>query len=269
MPWWAVSVLFAFLPILAQAYVPPSLFIVKTLAGKRTGVRLVRIRSTVTAFDGEKATAIHFKQSCWFDSSARTLKCKASDDQGKDLYQLVRKQGGESPLLLSDLLLFDPDPASLTQALLSHGIPVKSEDELAKLQTEPERRAAEAVALVRFRRTPLWAMAGDSKASSQLLIEKETFLPARFLGDQRGTTVDLRFETYRFAKEYPFPRVISLVKEEGDLDQVLIREELTDITTGAEAALPKAAFVPGYTEDGNRADSSVRELIQRYYQSIR
>ncbi|MGZ3709259.1 MAG: hypothetical protein ACXWPM_11015 [Bdellovibrionota bacterium] len=250
----------------AWAYVPPSQFIIKTLIGKHAAVKGVKIHSTVSAMEGDRATEVRFKETTVYSPETGVLASWATDEADHKLYFFERKVGAFTPI---DELLFGNDLSAATRMLRARHIPIKTEEELLALPNEDERRAAEEETFMRWKATFAWIIGAPKSASNpQLWIEKDTFLPLRFIYDRPvdDSTREVQFEAFRFYHEFPFPRA-TLVLKGGS---ALLRDDLVDVAVNPEPAQMKVAREPtGYTDAGNAAPGPVRDLIREYYETIR
>ena len=253
----------------AYAHLPPSYFLVKSLSNKRQGVKGVRVKSVVNALVGNQQNGVRFRAITFFDPSSKTLRSYAYDEQGHELYGVERHYGSETNIPFTGALLFDSDADSLARGLVSKGIPIRLEDELLKLPDENARREVERVTLVRMKHVPVWKVAQDAGAKNEIIFEKDTFLPLQFVSEAYGSWVNVRFENYRYFREYPFPRSVSLIEGQGENEKIVLKDELQDLTSINPAVEFKKPMHLGFTDEGNRADGSLRDLIQSYYHSIR
>src|SRR5205085_821514 len=119
------------------------------------------------------------------------------DDTGRELYVAERRFAGKGEFPLASALLFETDALSLSRNLKEAGLPIKIEEELQTLTTEQDRRASEQVALGRMKKSPVWIFAPGSAPRTQLIMEKDTFLPLQFVSESMGAPSDVRFENYR------------------------------------------------------------------------
>jgi hypothetical protein len=156
----------------AYAYVPPSQFLIKTLAAKHAGIKSVRVKSVVTAFEDGKATPLHFREVTIFDARSGTLTGWATDDSGQKLYEIERKSGS---LTTTGVLLFDSQEAVIAKSLRELGVPVRTEADLAVMKDEDERRASEVESLGRLNGEAAWVIGGEK--SARIWLQKDTFLP--------------------------------------------------------------------------------------------
>jgi hypothetical protein len=251
----------------AFAYVPPSAFMVKTMTAKRMGYKGFRIRAVVTPADPAKAG--RFKELAVVDLVNQAVRSWAYDDMGKLLYAAERKLGqkGEGGAALSTSVLVSADPIVLSRDLVIAGIPVKTEEELALLKDENERLAAETNWLGRLKDNLAWVIAPQEKARVQpsLWILKDSFLPIRLVYPSQDVYYDVRFDNYRFYKEFPFPKTITVQKGE----EQLLKAEIGDVTVNPDMAEFRQKFFPGYSDAGNAADGATRDLLRLYYQVVR
>jgi hypothetical protein len=260
----------------AWAYIPASQFIVKSISSKRAGNKAFRVRTTVYEMEGQRTGSTSFKQVTIFDLNTRTMRSRAYDMNGKELYAMERRFQ-ESASVVGGMpvasLLLDPSVDSVSRVLRSAGIPVRVEAELADMKDEEERRASEVTSLGRLGSTVAWVIGPGKKDLGwpQLWIEKDTFQPLRMIERTDEGTMDIRFAEFRYFKEIPFPRVITVMgasREEGTQEPKL-REELADFIVNPEMGEMRSPLVQGYTDAGNSADGSVRDLIRLYYSSLR
>ncbi len=255
-----------------QAYIPPSEYIVKSMLQKKAGLKMIRTRGTVMALTAEGGlTGARFIEEALFDSASGVLRSTALDETGRELYSVERQLGqptaDREPRTLVSLLLFESRPGPLLNELRRWDIPVREEEELLKLPTEVERRAAEQTFFGR-QKLPSgllvsWVI-GD-RSSNQLWVQKDKFVPARLLL-RTGDAHDIQFDSYQITREVPMPRVMLVSKGK---EQVL-REEIQDITiNSAELIETKKTVANGFTEIGDSAESEIRDLIRRYYSVLR
>lgn len=257
----------------ALAYVPPSQFLVRNVAGKKAGTKGVRVRSIVTAYESDQPTTLRFKVTTLFDSEQNVVRSVAFDEISNAQLYVHERRGEARSTAAVVALLFDHRNDRLTQALVSQGIPIRTEAELMGLADEEARRNAELVYLDRLNRRVAWVVGPKKDAKAQLWIEKDTFLPmALWWKPQDGREVLM--DNYKTFGDFPFPRTVSLLERK----KILLRDDLVDVlvnpTTLAEykalVKTPKSAPITvGFTEAGKNASSSLRELIELYFEALR
>lgn len=260
----------------AWAYVPPSQFIVKSMTGKRAGYKGLRLRTTVYAMEGQRAGGTGFKQVTIFDAGSRVMRSRAYDQSGRELYAMERRLNEASPVVGGmpvAALLMDPSLESVSRILRGAGVPVRTEAELLEMKDEEERRASEVTSLVRLGSVVGWAIGPGKRdlAWPQLWVEKDTFHPLRMIERTDEGTVDVRFESFRYFREYAFPRTITVLRasrEEGAQEPKL-REELADLIVNPEMTELRSPLAQGFTDAGNSADGVIRDLIRLYYAALR
>lgn len=265
----------------ALAYVPPSSFLIKTIASRRAAPKGVRARTVVTGIEADQPTSAYFKVTTIVLASKRILRSFALDDSGQQLYVHERKLGDESgelsPGAVSAEILFDSDPERVTEVLRRAGVPVTrpvppapavSPTPGARPAATPtaETSQAETMFLSRWKKTVAWVIGPRRDFQSQLWIEKDTFLPVRWIWNGSDAH-ELQFESYRFTSEFPYPRATQYV--EGG--KVVFKEELTDVSVNPTADIKalQNPVTPGFTEAGNNAPGTVRDLIRRYFEVAR
>ena len=90
------------LPVSAQAYIPPSAYIVKNIAAKHSILKSgTRVKMDVISLNPDQAE-LRFKAVLAFDAGSRTLRAWAMDAADRKLYQLERKA---PDFTLADVLL--------------------------------------------------------------------------------------------------------------------------------------------------------------------
>jgi hypothetical protein len=253
----------------AFAYIPPSQYIVKNWTNKHSGMKALKLRTLVTGYSSEKPTQTRFNVVTLYSGDTRKLKSWATDDVDKVLYSAERDLASMSPL---SKLLFISDFREMTKSLRAIDVPIQTETELLKLRTEAERRDSEQESLARLNGSVSWVLGlVDSKQepdSAQLWFEKDSFLPIRFL--YRAATVgdlyDIRLENYKFTREFPYPRTVSLRKKGTG---TVLSEQMLDLALNADVHPVKKPLDTGFTELGQASTRELRNLIQNYYDIIR
>lgn len=249
----------------ARAYLPPSQFLVKTIANKRVAPKGVRAKTVVTSIEADQPTSTHFKVTTVAHADRGVLRSFVFDDAGQQLYAHERKMGASTGDLtlgeISTEVLFDSNTERLISVLRAAGIPV-----LREADAQAEQSPAETMFLARWKKTVAWVIGPRKDFKAQLWIEKDTFLPIRLVWDGSNPR-ELQFEGFRFTSEFPFPRAIAFVQD-GNLR---FREELTEVSVNPVADIKAFAqpITPGFTEAGNNAPDAVKELIRRYFEVLR
>ncbi|MCM2322240.1 MAG: hypothetical protein NDJ90_03155 [Oligoflexia bacterium] len=260
-------------PLAAHAYVPPSAFIIKSMAAKHSGVKGIRVRGLVSSFQGGESGGVagpRFHVSSVFIVEGGVVRSCASDEQGKVLFVAERKIGATLDVPSAvDALLFDSQFRRLATALKKQALPIRTEEELLAMKDEEERRASEVLSLGRWKKSQAWIIGGkDEHAESQLWVEKDTFLPLRLIVDLRASDGprEAQFDNFRFFNEFPYPRLITWVER----NQAILREELSDILANPpELKNFGKPLATGMTEAGEAASSEVRDLLRKYFETLR
>jgi hypothetical protein len=298
----------------AWGYVPPSQFVVRMMAKRHEGTKVIRIRSTVTELEDDKPGKNHFKQVTVFDPARGILKSRAYDDAGQELYAVERRYGPPAatvaaaptgsteappPVVLkpgeagppAGALLLSANADTVSQILLSVGIPVRTEAELLAMKDEAERRASEAMGLARWKGQVAWLVgpaqpaenpprkpeaapspSPDAPLQPQLWVVKDGFVPLRLVTAAEDGANEVRFESFRYVREFPFPRVITALRHPGGQvgkERAILREDVAEFSATGDLSELKAPVTLGYTDAGNSADSGVRELIRTFYALVR
>jgi hypothetical protein len=248
------------------AYVPPSQYIINALSKKHAGFKGFRIRTEVVAMEYNQPTEAKFKVIHTYNTEIQMLRSKAVNDAGQVLYILERPARQFSIL---NQLQFQSDGNVLAKALREKDIPVLLEEESLKLDTEEKKRGAEKSHIARIKNTPVWVIGSKDKDTPQLWIEKDTFLPLKAVFKQNGSWVEVQVEAYRYFREFPFPKSLSLYK---DGSGPLLKEDVLEVQVNPDVNEFKnnpTSGESGFTDAGNILPSSTRDLIRQYYETLR
>lgn len=215
----------------AQAYVPPSAFLVQQMAKKRLNLKGLRVKTRITGTDSE------LKEVGWYDAKTKVWKAKIFDSDDKIIHSYERKLGGETSLAL--VVQLDSNFSTLAGSLIGKGVPVKLEAELLKLKTEEERWRAEETAIGRSEGLVGWKIGRDEPS---LWIQKDEFVPLLLNTD--GMIV--RFEETKTQRDFPYARTITLYDGKsfvlrGEAMEVMVNPDMTDMksfTVDPEADAP-------------------------------
>ncbi|MBC7693425.1 MAG: hypothetical protein H7222_16795 [Methylotenera sp.] len=244
----------------AQAYVPPSQFIVRSMVKKHLGAKAIRLKSNFVLADSQKV----FKETAWVDYANESIKSRMFDDTGKEVFAYERKLDLHAPM--PDLILLETRSEMLARALRTKDVPVRSEPELLALKTEEERRAVEITALTRWKGTLAWAIGKirGSDKTNQLWIEKDTFEPLRYIQNADHPT-EVRFENFKVTREIPYPKLITYLEE----DKPVFKLESVEVQMNPDSLELKAPIKVGFTDVGNSLDSNSQAAIKKFYQEVR
>jgi len=232
----------------AHAYIPPSGFLVKSLAAKRSGFKTVRIRSIVSSLSSATAAGVpismpvHFREVTEYDFKTRLLRSRATDDTNQVvLYQLERRLPGAQPGVASsgaaiiDSVILDSNPDALARSLVANGIPVKRESDLPGYDNIEQRRAAEMTWLGRI--SASGAVSSGASSSTGPSTSKEAQRTAWVIGGE--STPAKRLENLKpqfwIEKDTFLPLRIVFPDGDGFLDA-----HLDGNRTFHELSLPKA-----------------------------
>jgi hypothetical protein len=264
---WVFGWIFCWSP-LVQAYIPPSQYIVKTWTNKHAGVKSIRIKNTVNAYDGNKATDVHFKDLSIYFPETQVLRSWALDDSDRKLYFTEKKL---DRLSIVGKLLLSKDFHEVVSSLKEKGIPVRTEQELLAFRTESDRMKAEILSLARWNGNIIWTIGSSSSEKEaktpQIWFEKDSFLPLRMFYSKSGSDVamDVQFEGYKFAREFPYPKKVNVLTR----GEMLLSSQLIEVATDSDRHHGGGNGVSGFTELGHSASSKVRQLISLYYEQLR
>jgi hypothetical protein len=250
----------------ASAYIPPSLFLIKTWMQKHSKVKHLRIRNTIIAFEKDQPTNIRFSETAIFNSKTSDVKSWATDEAGKTLFSNQKKFSALPPVAQ---LLIGNDFKEVSQSLKAKGIPVRLEADLLALKTESERINSESQSLGRWQGKIAWVIGptGSNLAvdsGPQLWFEKDTFLPIRLIytpSAEPEDSYEFQFDQYRLSYEFPYPKSIQVFKKgKGHIFTV----QLTDVSVNSDKL---ETLNP--TGEAQSSPSALKELVQLYYELFR
>lgn len=271
----------------AAAYIPPAPFLIKNMASKRSGLKTLKISSTVSGYVSGKPSGVHFKTVTFFSTVNQNWKSAVYDDTGTELFAIEKKYL-EIPLSWS--VLFESSSRELTKGLEKAEIPVNevredkpAEHPIAKKSPEPvpsgtvklshsaaDEPIPENTFLKRWNGAVAWVIGKPN--SSQFWIEKDSFLPVRLIVKDQ----DIQYSHYRYAQDLPFPRTISMsvTTTDGKTGEMEFDETINDSsvnTSGNEKILEMGTFAKDatpegfFTDAGNSASGAIKDLIKKYY----
>lgn len=257
---------------LAQAYVPPSEYLVRQVTQKKLGLKSARVRSVITLYEGERPGAAHFRQTSWWVPSQGVLRTWITDDQDRKLYVGERSPRNWGPVAA---LLFEVQHADLVKTLRARKIPILTEADLNRFDTEEQKRDAESTSVERFKNSSgqwtgaAWLIGKSAKSGPQLWMDKDSGTPLRLVFDRAvdNDTFDVRFEGYRAQKDLPLPRSLLVTK---GTERPFFREEFTEVSANLDDKALKLppAQATGFTDAGNSLPSELRNLITQYVETI-
>lgn len=250
----------------ASAYIPPSQFIVKTIAKKHAGIKGLRVWGKVTGTrPGETVPSLVFKTVSVYQPGTGVMRVWIQDEKGLELFAAEKNRSAEqfSPLWQ---LLVDDNADLIMKRLKEVGLPIKTEAELLALPDEAARQTAEEQRLKRLKNVPAW-VTGAEDSAPQLWVEKDTFVPLRLWYSKPGSA-DIVLENTRYAREVPFPRLLKFNAQGFGYE---LQEEVSDVRLVGEHDLKelKGALKAGFTEAGNASAPELKDAIRIYLETIR
>ena len=251
----------------ASAYIPPSLFILKTWVGKHARQKKLKITHLVTPGGGSQNSPAHFKE-VLMASEGQLLRSWAVNDSNEVLFyqeKVVKEWSLPTQLLMSS------DWVTLGRLLKDMGVPMVTQNRPS--QSEPVE--IEQQSLVRWKDTISWVISEKpiQKQHPQIWFEKDTFLPLRMLYSPNhdsksynhdSKSYDVAFDNFR--KDFSYPRMVSLSDSSG---RVLLTSQVVDLGPASESTKWPRPSSHGWTAAGNSVPSELKDLIELYYKSFR
>lgn len=254
-----ITAVLVFSPI-AWSSVPPSEFMLKNIAKKKKDLKSVAWRSVFTKGN------LKLKARTKVDWQDRIVRTRITDELEQPLYDFDsrivfdRSQNAAETLgKVAVTVATAPDYKLIEEALLSRGIPIKTEEELLQLGDENERRGVEISGLGRFEKRAAWVVGTRSPAKRgessqpQFWVEKDSFFPMRVI---LAETVEVRFDPFREAKGQTLPRGVNY-----QVRSLVIREEWGEVDVNMKGETV-TGFQPGWSSAGKLISSDLREMIE-------
>jgi hypothetical protein len=271
----------------ALAYIPPAGFLIKNMASKRSGLKTLKISSTVSGYDSGKPSGIHFKTISFYSNINQTWRSAAYDDAGTELFA-IEKKAQEIPLSWS--VLFEASSREMVKNLERAEIVVNEPREEKPAEKPSSRKSPEPLPsgtvklshsaaddpipentfLKRWNGAVAWVI--GKPTASQFWVEKDSFLPVRLIVKDQ----DIQYSHYRYSQDLPFPRVISLSvtstgAKPGDMQFEEAIGDSSVNTAGNERVLNMGSFGKDatpegfFTDAGNSAPGALKDLLKKYY----
>lgn len=257
----------------AHAYVPPSFFVIRTLARKHTSLEDAKFRSKVTFFKkgGEVA---HILTESLVITSAEHAVVRIVDPSGNELASHTRKlvsgRAGDLDRPVPYDLLFIKDGGNIYEHLRALGLPLKTEgalysDKEGSMPYKPEPY----VSLERFENKVAVVVGEHPKrsdappAGTSLWVEKDSFLPLRAIfpsspeSGMASEPLDFRMSSYTMFKSFLYPRTLAVYRG-GALWAKIETQDVRASGGSPEENRPKAD-----------PDSDIKEYLDVYLKWIR
>jgi len=238
----------------AQAYVPPSQFMIQQMAKKRAHLKGLRIKTRITG------TQNQIKEIAWYDASTKKIKARILDANDAEIYAYERKINAQDSLVGE--VLFESQASVIEKALIAQHIPVVTPTQLMQVANEEERRALEKTSIGRLDHKVGWVI-GQGTPSFWILKDEFTPLLLKFRGG--NSDLEVRFEDTKSIRDFPYARSISLYRGgdfvlKGEAMEVMVNPDLSDM---------KAIHVAGTPAIPSQLDSATQKLIEQWVQWIR
>jgi hypothetical protein len=238
----------------AQAYVPPSQFMVQQMAKKRTKLKGLRIKTRITG------TQNQIKEIAWYDASTKKIKARILDVNDAEIYAFERKMSAQDSLV--GVILFESQSSVIEKALKSYQVPIVTQEQLQQVANEDERRALEKTSIGRLDQKIGWVI---GQGSPSFWVLKDEFTPLLLKVKSGGGDLEVRFEDTKNIREFPYARSISLYRG-GDF---VLKGEAMEVMVNPDLADMKSIQVTGTPSIPSHLDSATQKLIEQWVQWIR
>lgn len=256
----------------AEAYIPPSQYLVERVAQNRKNLKTAWVKSRVYEVSDEKKGEILFEEVTVLDLESGVLRSRAYDLENREIYaseKELRALGtGSRRGPVASSVLFENQAAYLSSALLSIGVPILLEADLNSLPDEAARISAEKTHMKRWEQHVLWGIAVNPSDTSQgqFWVKKDAFVPMRlFFPAQNNQRIELMMDQYRYFKTFSYPQRIRFLNH--NLTQFEV--ELVKAVGNPDIKKYQIPTQTGFTEQGNSISSSVQKRLIQYYQFLR
>lgn len=257
----------------AHAYIPPSFFVIRSIAKKHAVVEEGRFRHKVTFYKSNGDVLKTLSETVLMTDSDNAI-VQLSDENGNPVATRTRKLVGTRTDEINrpvtyDLLLMK-DGANIFSHLRQLGLPLKTEGDLyAEKEGALPYKPESTVALVRYdRRLAIVVSDSETKSASdvktpQLWVEKDSFLPLRAVfpsAPEAGVSsepLEFKFSGYQVYKGLLYPRVMQIYRR-GEL-WVKAETQEVQLTAGSRPEIKNNADI-----DGN-----VKDALEMYFKWVR
>lgn len=280
MMWKRFVLFFFYMGILgeAHAYIPPTEFLVSQITKRKQGFQNLTVTSVIQELSKSGPTQVQFKETTLIDFSSGRLFSHAYEVEGRDSFaiqkSLSRSSASGVPSFddlnrppFFDFLFFTADAPLVDLILFHHQLPILFGSALEKLSSEEDKRKAEKTFIRRWNQRIFWVITQNPvlqdapPLSSELWIEKDSFLPMRFRTLIKGDVLEFWFENYRFVKDYAYPQEVTVQLRgqpllKASLDKIEINRKIKPTDLKLRTATSSIS-------------SDIRRLIQTYYTFLR
>jgi hypothetical protein len=252
---------------IAQAYVPPSFFVIRSLGHKHANLDEGRFRSKVTFYRRSGEVAYTVNETLTLPDPDHAI-IRLADLAGNELARVVRKLGGkgsesvERPALYD--LLYVRDAGNIFEHLRKLGLPLKTETSLyqekeAAMPYKPETT----VALERLEGRVAVVVSDRSrgKDAPALWVEKDSFLPLRALlpsASDSGDLLEYRMTGFTTYKTFLYPRTVQISRAGQLWAKIETQDAVKVPSSSPEDAAPKV-----------EASGELRDNVDNYLRWIR
>ena len=229
-----------------HASILPSSFMVEMMCKKHQGIKNVSVVQTVNFPDA----GVSLTETLSVDYQTGNWESRLKDESGNEVSSKKAAFTGPkaSTVALTTLILFQTQCPELIRELKQAGLPVRLEDE------------KEITSFDRFEGRVAWVIGKNKEqmADAQLWIEKDTFLPLRFL-----KKTELRFGAHRFQDGFQYPSEMSY----WNSDKKLIQIDLKEIRVNS----PKLRVDSSSSKGGaaSSLSSEIKQSVDTFYSLIR
>ena len=262
----------SFVPV-AQAYVPPSYYVIRMLARKHAGFEDARFRSKLTFYKKNNEVAYTLGETLVIPDTERAL-VRITDSSGNELARHARKLVSshasdlERPVTYD--LFFLKDGANVFEHFKQLGLPLKTEAALysekeGNLPYKPEATVAldrldNKIAVVIGER----AKKSDSAPGPSLWVEKDSFLPVKAIfptspeAGMASEPLEYRMSSFSMYKSFLYPRVVQIFRG----GQLWAKIETQDVKSAGSF---NVADAPSKIEP----DGDLRDFVETYLKWVR
>lgn len=233
----------------AQAYIPPSEFILKSWVGKHSGIKDIRIKSHLTIYDGGVPVEPGLQVVTIFQSRTGDMDVTILGPSNQKV--LSYSQNKTAP---AGRLLFDPDFSRVARALKGLEIPLVLKMDLAQGEVPVEKTT-----LARGKSGISWVVGNLAETQSpQLWIEKDVFTPQRLVVKGNEGVRRIEFDSVRYFREFPILRNIQ-VKDAAE--RLVMKEEVLEVleVQFSDAGFARVSSLGTMDSIPGKVESALRE----------
>jgi len=277
------------------AAIPPSEFLVKKTAQKRSGLKGLKLQSLVQVSLGDPDSfredittpSLPLKVTTWLDYENQRVTSVVSNEAGATVAESVRSfsvEGDITELPRFGMAALESQSARLLSLLKGFSVPVLKESELLSLgKTEAERQTLEQSRLERIEGKPAWTVGIDPNLG-RAWFDKDTLSLIRLSVPREKRTLIFSLRWPKWVEDFPFarqwvlevaPRTAvdpSVSPQQKIATITVIREDFKEVNSISDIkspSIPKLNAEISFTSAGEALNTKQRNGVEFFLRAFR